>query len=202
MTLYLASQSPRRQAILQQIGVQFRLLTIEVDETPKADELAPDLVQRLATAKALAGAGQINDEPVVVLGADTVVCIDDDILGKPQSAEEARLMLRRLSGRTHQVLSAVCLCRTDSRGGVIDQRTELSISEVSFRHIEDDEILRYGASGEAAGKAGAYAIQGLAGLFVTRLEGSYSGVVGLPLEKLFPLLQTFGVPYWDGSDTQ
>ena len=195
MPLYLASQSPRRRELLRQIGVPFELLSTSVDESPKAGEEAAHLVQRLAVLKAVSGLKQIttNDPDAIVLGADTVVCIDDEILGKPADAEDARIMLRRLSGRTHQVLSAVSL----SDG--CNQQTELSVSEVSFRHITDDEILRYSESGEADGKAGAYAIQGLAAVFVTRLEGSYSGVVGLPLEKLFPLLQSFKVPYWQSK---
>jgi septum formation protein len=188
--LYLASQSPRRRELLQQIGVEFRLLTIDVDETPLIAEHASALVCRLAASKAKTGWQSLSAEPGPVLGADTVVCIDDEILGKPKDKEDARVMLRRLSGRTHQVLSAVAFCEGE------DCQTELSVSEVSFRPIQDDEIMAYSSSGEAMGKAGGYAIQGKAGLFVTRLEGSYSGVVGLPLEKLFPLLRTFKVPYW------
>jgi len=190
VSLFLASQSPRRRDLLQQIGVPFRLLQVDVDESPLAGEDAAELVQRLAHLKASTGLQTLADGEAVVLGADTVVCIDDEILGKPRDGEEARIMLRRLSGRTHQVLSAVTVGRGD------DIQTELSVSEVTFRHVADDEIFRYTATGETQGKAGAYAVQGLAAVFVSRLEGSYSGVVGLPLEKLFPLLQAFGVPYW------
>lgn len=187
--LYLASQSPRRSSLLQQIGVQFHLLSIEVDETPLPGESAAELVCRLAQLKAEAGSRQADCKGPV-LGADTVVSIDEEILGKPDDDKDAKTMLQRLSGRTHQVLSAVSICQAG------EQKTELSVSEVSFRHIDDSEIIRYLQTGEAVGKAGSYAVQGLAALFVTRLEGSYSGVVGLPLEKLFPLLRAFKVPYW------
>ena len=188
--LYLASQSPRRRELLQQIGVQFRLLNTTVDETPEAGETAAALVTRLAGLKAESGRRQLADKHYPVLGADTVVSVDNDILGKPADDEEARIMIRRLSGRTHQVLSAIALIGSDK------QQLELSISDVTFRHIGDEEIYRYVATGEPRGKAGGYAIQGLAALFVTRLEGSYSGVVGLPLEKLFTLLESVEVPYW------
>ena len=196
MLLHLASQSPRRRELLTQIGVDFQVLSVTVDESPLPGEKPAQLVQRLARNKAAAGlaalaakAKDADDDPPI-LGADTIVVVDDTILGKPKDETDAKAMLIRLSNRRHQVFSAVSLCNRNR------QMTELSITEVHFRAIELSELDRYCASGEPLGKAGAYAIQGLAGLFVTRLEGSYSGVVGLPLEKLFPLLRAFGVPYW------
>ena len=201
--LYLASQSPRRRELLQQIGVEFELVDGSVDETPQWSESAAELVCRLAQQKARAGlaqlhkAGRVSAESPgsgpIVLGADTVVVIDTCILGKPEDELDAKSMLQRLAGRCHQVFSAVSICCNEQ------QHTELSITDVYFRAIDSEELDRYCASGEPLGKAGAYAIQGLASVFVTRIEGSYSGVVGLPLEKLFPLLQAFGVPYWQNG---
>lgn len=197
MSLYLASQSPRRRELLQQIGVKFTVLSNQVDEKPLIEngqpEKAEGLVCRLAALKAQTALRQADLQAWPVLGADTVVCIDGEILGKPSSDEHAREMLERLSGQTHQVLSAVSMCQPHR------QVTELSVSHVSFRPIEPAEMDSYGQTKEAMGKAGGYAIQGLAALFVTHLEGSYSGVVGLPLEKLFPLLRSFDVPYWENS---
>lgn len=190
MILKLASQSPRRRDLLQQIGVHVEVVSVNVDESPLPNETAAELVSRLSLEKARAGRHACEDQDAVILGADTLVSIDDNILGKPENELDAKDMLRKLSGRTHQVLSAVSLCCGS------DAQTALSVSDVSFRPIAEDEIEAYWNSGEPQGKAGAYAIQGLGGLFVTRLEGSYSGVVGLPLEKLFPLLRAFAVPYW------
>ena len=211
MFLYLASQSPRRRELLRQIGVVFKPLAVEIDESPLAGENAAAMVSRLAALKASTGRQELgrrdyDHHPEPVLGADTAVSIDDKILGKPRDAEHAKAMLKLLSGRTHQVFSAVSLCGSekvgDKRPGAPIQQTVVSKTDVSFRCIGNDELERYWRTGEAKGKAGAYAIQGLAAVFVTGIEGSYSGVVGLPLEKLFPLLQAFGVPYWQSLATK
>ena len=187
--LVLASASPRRRELLQQIGVSFDVIVHDVDETRLPDESAVDYVCRLAQAKAAAVAAQERDglgRPV--LGADTIVVIDGNVLGKPRDADDARRMLTLLSGCEHQVMSAVCVIQ--------GQRSALSMSTtyVRFRPLTGQDIDAYWLSGEPAGKAGAYAVQGLAALFIEHLEGSYSGVVGLPLYETAALLQQFSVP--------
>ena len=178
--IVLASTSPRRRELLSQIGVTFEVLSVEVDERPLPGELAADHVCRLALAKARAGAMQI--EGACVLGADTVVVIEGDILGKPRDANDAAGMLRRLGGRTHTVLSGVA-CLHDGA-----HQVRLSESRVSFRPLTAGEIAAYCATGEPLDKAGAYAIQGRAAAFIRHLEGSYSGVMGLPLYETAELL--------------
>lgn len=190
MSLVLASQSPRRRELLDQIGVSHRVVTVEVDESPLPGEVPAVHVERLARAKAMAGVAAAGADPV--LGADTVVVLDDDVLGKPTDREDALAMLARLSGRRHEVLTAVVLATSADRVSC-----RLSVSHVTFRTLGSEEIVAYWASGEPADKAGAYAIQGRAGLFVTRLEGSYSGVMGLPLFETGELLHAAGLaPGW------
>ena len=194
--IYLASRSPRRRELLAQLGVAFdELLTLElhgadVDETPHADEVAPAYVMRVARAKAELGWRQIASRalaPLPVLAADTTVVLDGEILGKPADAEHAGQMLRRLSAHTHEVLTAVAIARGDR------METALSASTVEFRNLDDAEIRAYAASGEPLDKAGAYAIQGGAAVFITRLAGSYSGIMGLPLIATAELLWRFGI---------
>ena len=187
--LYLASGSPRRRELLTQIGVPFTVVSAPIDESPLPDESALAYVERLARAKAVAGLASVEGT-AVVLGADTAVVLDGRILGKPESREDALAMLADLSGREHQVLTAVAL--TDG------QRVQslCVTSQVRFRAISDDEAQRYWASGEPADKAGGYAIQGLGAVFVTGLSGSYSAVVGLPLSETADLLGQFGVACW------
>lgn len=178
--ILLASASPRRKALLRQIGVPFQALPMDVDETPKAGEQAADYVLRLAVAKAQAGRAQ---QPMATLGADTVVIVDNAILGKPRDQAHAEQMLMQLSGRAHAVLTAVAL--VDERG----LQTRLSTSRVWMRKLSDEEIAAYWRSGEPRDKAGAYAIQGFGATFIERLEGSYSGVMGLPLFETAELLR-------------
>jgi septum formation protein len=183
--IYLASQSPRRAELLQQIAVDFVCLPIDVDETPLANEAAVDYVQRVALAKARAGWAQCLQQglpPLPVLAADTSVILDGQIMGKPRNRDHGLAMLSALAGRTHQVLTAVCLC---FQGEV---HSVLSTTQVSFRAINTAELEQYWASGEPLGKAGAYAIQGRAAVFVEDIHGSYSGVVGLPLLETHQLL--------------
>lgn len=184
--LILASASPRRRELLAQIGVRHRVQAADVDESLLPGETAADYVLRLARAKAAA----VRDVRLPVLGADTSVVIDGDVLGKPLGDADAKAMLRRLSGREHQVLSAVALCRGDRI------EAQLSVSRVWFRSIDDALIDRYVASGEPEDKAGGYGIQGLGGALVSRIDGSYTGVVGLPLAETVDLLQAFNVPFW------
>ncbi|ANI36175.1 septum formation protein Maf [Pseudomonas sp. JY-Q] len=187
--LYLASGSPRRRELLTQIGVPFIVISAPIDESPLPSESAPAYVERLARAKAAAGLARI-DGPAVVLGADTAVVLDGRILGKPENREDALAMLADLSGREHQVLTAVAL---DDGQRV---HSFCVTSTVRFRAISTDEAQRYWASGEPADKAGGYAVQGLGAVFVTGLSGSYSAVVGLPLCETADLLGQFGIACW------
>ncbi|MBA1264032.1 Maf family protein [Stutzerimonas stutzeri] len=192
--LFLASASPRRRELLTQIGVRFTLLPVSIDETPHAAEAPDTYVQRLAREKALAGLSHIEEPAACVLGADTSVVLDGRILGKPVDKADALAMLQALSGREHQVLTAVALA---SEAGCV---VRLVGSRVQFRAITADEAERYWASGEPQDKAGGYAIQGLGAVFVSGLQGSYSGVVGLPLGETAQLLAAFGIPFW-ATDT-
>jgi septum formation protein len=188
--LYLASQSPRRRELLAQIGVVPRVLTLDIDESRRDDEPAADYVQRLAREKAEAGWQQVNSAGLSlgpVLGADTAVVVDGAILGKPIDAADGRATLQRLSGRAHEVLTGVAVC------GPHGVQVQMSRTLVWFRGLSAAEIDAYWASGEPCDKAGGYGIQGLAAVFIERIEGSYSGVVGLPLFETAALLHAYGV---------
>ena len=186
--LLLASQSPRRKEILLQLGVNFRQIDVNVEETPKSNELPANYVCRLAEAKARAGL--LLNPQSVVLGADTIVVCDDQILEKPQSEVHAKTMLRKLSGRSHEVLSAVCMV------SAAECLVELSVTQVQFVALSDELIDRYWRTKEGLDKAGSYAIQGRAAAFVKSISGSYSGVVGLPIEKVVPMLAYYGIDIW------
>lgn len=191
--LFLASASPRRRELLTQIGVPFSLLSVSIDETPALAE-SPDIyVQRLAREKALAGLALAGDASACVLGADTTVVLDQQILGKPADKADALVKLQALSGREHQVMTAVALA---SQSGCV---VRLVTSRVRFRSIRPDEMEAYWASGEPQDKAGSYAIQGWGAIFVSALEGSYSGVVGLPLCETAQMLAAHGIEYWTKS---
>ena len=185
--IYLASASPRRQELLTQIGVRFELLKLAVPELPAAGEMPRDFVQRMALEKARAGKQLLSpDDPHPVLGADTEVVIDGCILGKPVDKDDALAILTRLSGRKHQVMSAVAV--------VADyEAIRTNISQVTFDKLSLDQINAYWNSGECQDKAGAYAIQGRAAAFILDLQGSYSGVMGLPLYETATLLNEFGI---------
>lgn len=188
--LCLASVSPRRRELLASIGVRVEVCPVDVDETPRPGEAAVDYVTRLARAKALAGARR---SPLPTLGADTAVVRDGAILGKPRDREHAAAMLRSLSGRDHQVLTAAAVT---GPAGLLDVWVS---TRVVMREISEAEIDAYWATGEPADKAGGYAIQGLAAVFVERIEGSHSAVVGLPLFETAALLRRQGVPLWSGA---
>lgn len=196
--LYLASKSPRRRELLPRLGVPFDVLEADVTEQRQADESAADYVCRVARDKAIAGLLQVpgGDPDACVLGADTEVVLDDEVFGKPTAADAAAAMLRRLSGRTHQVISAVSLVSRARSAQVA------AVSQVSFCELGEARIAAYVASGEPFGKAGGYAIQGAAEIFVTRLNGSYSGVMGLPLHETSRLLAQFDLgPLAEAFDT-
>ena len=182
--LYLASKSPRRRELLGRLGVPFGVLDLDIPEHRQPGEPAEDYVRRVAREKAGAGLLTLLGNPTaVVLGSDTEVVLYDEVFGKPRDDADAAAMLRRLSGRTHRVISAVSLV-----SGAREFQA-VSVSEVTFAEMSDAQIRAYVASGEPAGKAGAYAIQGGAEIFVTRLSGSYSGVMGLPLYETACLLR-------------
>ena len=181
-TLYLASQSPRRSQLLGERGIPFRILQIDVDEGDVQGETPDAFVCELAARKARAGARKIGEG--LVLGADTMVFLDENPLGKPRDRSDARRLLGRLSGRWHQVLTGIALC--DGAEG--PEWVASETTEVLFRKLSEGEIADYVASGEPMGKAGAYAIQGGAASFVLERRGSLSNVIGLPLERLETLL--------------
>ncbi|NNF40181.1 MAG: septum formation inhibitor Maf, partial [Woeseiaceae bacterium] len=182
--LCLASSSPRRREILTALGLRFSVQPVEVDEQPLAGETSEQMVVRLAVAKATA-AGAAGK--ALVLGADTAVVVDGQVLGKPRGKADAVAMLAQLSGRTHRVVTGVALL------GPAGAETTLGAADVRFRDIRQDEALAYWHSGEPRDKAGAYAIQGLGGVFVEAIEGSYSAVVGLPVFETAKLLSNRGI---------
>lgn len=210
----LASVSPRRQQLLTDMRARFVVVPAHIDETPEPDECPRAYVLRMACGKAdkvyrsVNCPGSNNNRKLPVLGADTAV-VAEQIFGKPESEEDALAMLMALSGRMHHVLTAIALVYEDgpvapatgSANGKLDSDTgelrcesRLVESEVTFRTLSEAECLRYWQSGEPEGKAGGYAIQGLGGLFVTRINGSYSGVVGLPVAETYTLLNEFNIP--------
>jgi septum formation protein len=190
LRLYLASQSPRRAELLQQICVEFERLVVDIDESLLDDELALDYVDRLAKAKAAKGWRQLiagGQSKLPVLGSDTAVVLDGQIMGKPRDRDHGIAMLSALSGRSHQVMSGVCLYYgLDEAAPLI--YADVNVTEVTFRRISESELNDYWSTGESEGKAGAYAIQGRAAVFIERIEGSYSSVVGLPLFETQQLL--------------
>lgn len=196
--IYLASRSPRRRELLRQIGVAFELILLrevprqpaDIDETPRVGELSDDYVLRITREKAQAAVGIMRTRRLAVrpvLAADTTVVCDDEILGKPANTADTARMLGLLAGRMHRVLTAVAV----ANGDAVDAR--MSESRVWFRALAPDEIRRYAASGEPVDKAGAYAVQGRAAAFITRIEGSYSGIMGLPLAETADLLRMHGI---------
>ena len=189
--IYLASGSPRRRELLQQIGVAFRVIGAELDETAHRGESPSAYVSRLAQAKAEVGWERSRDLGTApVLAADTAVVLDAKILGKPKGLNDAMAMLLELSGRAHRVLTAVAL-RT-----AVGTEVKVSHSTVTFRSIDPSEARAYWETGEPSDKAGAYAIQGYAAIFISDLKGSYSGVMGLPLFETAALLKVAGVTCW------
>jgi septum formation protein len=184
--IHLASASPRRSELLRQLGVRCDIHPADIDESLQPDEAPSAYVERLALEKARAALASIGTPRAPVLAADTTVVLDAGILGKPRDRDDAIAMLSRLSGRCHEVLTAIA---------VVDAaraETAVNRSTVQFRRIESDEIDAYWRSGEPADKAGAYAIQGIGAIFVEELHGSYTGVMGLPLFETARILSTFG----------
>lgn len=184
--LYLASTSPRRAELMAQLNLTFEIIIAPIEETGLPKESPESFVLRMAVEKAFAGYNKVPGTHIWVVGSDTAVLVDGKLLGKPKNQADALRMLKLLSGRTHQVLSSVAIL-TD--GEVF---SALNITEVTFKVLNEAEILNYWLSGEPQGKAGAYAIQGLGAKFIESIHGSYSGVMGLPLFELNQLLTESG----------
>jgi septum formation protein len=197
MKLILASSSPRRAEVLRNAEIEFELRSALVGESRNAGESPSEYVQRLALAKARAVGYMLGDarENILIVGADTVVLIGDEILGKPESADDARRMLRRLSGTVHEVHTGLAVLSAASGA----ERVVEEISLVHFAPLTEAEIDAYLATGEPFDKAGAYGIQGIGGRYVTRVEGCYFNVMGMPLARLWSLLREFG---WDRPASQ
>jgi septum formation protein len=187
--LLLASASPRRRELLDQIGVRYRVVNPNIDENQRCGETRLDYVQRLALGKSLAG-HSMEESDVPALGADTIVCCDQEVFGKPTDAEHFRYMLKTLSQRSHRVLSAVAITDEHKKSVLVAE------TKVRMRKISDEEIESYWLTGEPIGKAGGYAIQGYGAVFIDHIEGSYTGVVGLPIAETNRLLHDFDVPVW------
>ncbi|UGS43285.1 Maf family protein [Pseudocitrobacter corydidari] len=184
MKIYLASGSPRRQELLTQLGVAFEKIVPGIEEQRRPQESAQQYVTRLAREKAQAGVAMVNED-LPVLGADTIVILNGEVLEKPRDAAHAAEMLGKLSGETHQVMTAIALA---DRQNTLDA---LVVTDVTFRVLSEHDIAGYVASGEPLDKAGAYGIQGLGGCFVRKINGSYHAVVGLPLVETYELLSNF-----------
>jgi len=182
--LYLASKSPRRRQLLEQLGLSFSVIDVDIPEQRELGESPLDYVSRVARDKALAGLAAVeNSAGVIVLGSDTEVVLDDEVFGKPTDTDDAAAMLRRLSGRTHEVISVVW------RVGAGQEQSTACVSRVRFASLDESTIAAYVATGESFGKAGGYAIQGRGAQLIEHLEGSYSGVMGLPLFETAGLLR-------------
>lgn len=189
-SIILASASPRRAELLRQMGLNFSVLPVDIDETPRPDECAASYVERLAREKANAGLARAERPECLVIGSDTSVVLDGVILGKPRDMTDAAAMLASLSGQTHKVMTAVALADKH------DCYARLVVTDVRFKVLRAEEIEAYCKTGEPMDKAGAYGIQGKGGIFVDGIWGSYSAVVGLPLNETAALLTEAGEPVW------
>ena len=210
--LLLASGSPRRYELLASLGVTFEVRPADVDETVRVGESSVDLVRRLALDKAQAGLDRAPEADVVVLGSDTVVVLDGEVLGKPADPADARRMLRALSGRSHEVLTGVAVASRRTPAGrpaedvalapAVAVAVEVGAAQVTFARLSDEDIDAYVATGEPMDKAGAYGIQGYGATIVCRIEGDYFAVMGLSLVRLVELMQRLGVRYHFGGSAR
>lgn len=186
-SIILASASPRRAELLRQIQVSFEVMAVDIDESHRPGETPQEFARRLAYEKAVTAQSRITTTQQPVLGSDTIVVIEEHIMGKPTDYQSAADMLARLSAQTHQVMTAVSVVQGERHEEM------LSISQVRFRQLTDEEIVAYWRTGEPHDKAGSYAIQGIAAQFIQHIEGSFSGVMGLPLYETALLLNRFGI---------
>ncbi len=193
---YLASRSPRRRTLIEQLGISYQTISVEVDEAPHPGEQPLDFVSRLASEKATSGRKQVEDQAdAVVVGADTCIVLNGEIIGKPVDKAMCVDLLKRYSGTTHEVLTGVAVVGPEGGipGAAGVTQVRVNVTKVTFRSITDRECEEYWATGEPEGKAGGYAIQGKAAVFIEKIEGSYSGVMGLPLFELSELIKGFGI---------
>ncbi|HEY5604534.1 MAG TPA: Maf family protein [Gammaproteobacteria bacterium] len=208
--IYLASQSPRRRALIEQLGIHYQVLDVAVDESPHPGETPEELVARLAGEKAQAGWRKVAQQSVPVVGADTCIVVDQQIIGKPENRQQGIQLLKRYSGRTHRVVTGIAIVGPDNgKHAAVDataagdaddwvdvgivQQVRVNTSAVTFRILTDRECDQYWETGEPVGKAGGYAIQGKAAAFIEKLAGSYSGVMGLPLFEFAELAALFNI---------
>jgi septum formation protein len=197
LQLYLASRSPRRRILIEQLGVHYKTLDVDVDERPHEGENPSDYVARLAMEKAKNGWDQVGNGKIPVVGADTCIVFNDQIIGKVDSREQSRALLKQFSANSHQVLTGIAMIGEKLEGNrpALKQRVRVNNSNVTFRALTEEECERYWETGEPVGKAGGYAIQGIAAAFIEKIEGSYSGVMGLPLCELSELMSEFGIKW-------
>jgi len=197
--IYLASQSPRRRTLIEQLGIPYQAISVEVDERQHAGELPADFVARLACEKAQAGWRLVAEHAVPVIGADTCIVLDKKTVGKPNDKRQGIELLKRYSGQTHQVVTGVAMVGPDGgvSGAPVVQQVRVNTSLVTFRVVTDRECEQYWQTDEPVGKAGGYAIQGKAAAFIENIEGSYSGVMGLPLFEFSELISEFGIKLFD-----
>lgn len=195
--IYLASRSPRRRALIEQLGIRYQALDVEIDEQPREGEEPATYVERLALEKASSGWQQLDTERVPVLGADTCIVLNNKIVGKVDSPEQSISLMKQYSSNSHQVLTGIALVGQVIAGNRPEVKRQVRVSRttVTFRSLTDEECKQYWDTGEPAGKAGGYAIQGLAAAFIKKIDGSYSGVMGLPLCELAELLATFNIQW-------
>jgi len=203
--LYLASRSPRRRTLIEQLGIRCQTVDVDVDERPGDAEKPADYVARLAIEKARKGWERVDKKNIPVVGADTCIVMNGHIIGKVESHDESKALLQSFSARQHQVLTGIAVVGLandrEETGGenvnhalMLREQVRVNITNVFFRSLTEVECDHYWHTGEPLGKAGGYAIQGIAGAFIQKIEGSYSGVMGLPLCDLSEMLSEFGIP--------
>lgn len=188
MRIVLASKSPQRKKLFEQLGLEFEILVSDIEENLDLNLSPEEVARTLAYQKAKNVADKVGKEALVI-GSDTIVVIENEILGKPSCEDDIYDMLRKLSGNTHRVITGICAIDTSNDSSIVDN----SISYVKMREISDDEIKSYIDSKEPFGKAGSYAVQGLGAIFIEKIEGSYSGIVGLPVFDLDRILKRYGI---------
>lgn len=195
--IFLASQSPRRRTLIEQLGVSYRTITVAVDEQHLIGESPSDYVARLALQKARAGWQQIAAQGIPVVGADTCIVLNGKIVGKPVDKAHGIALLKQYSGNTHTVISGVAIvgCADSNPDSPLLEQVRVNSSDVTFRRLADEECEKYWETGEPLGKAGGYAIQGKAAAFIKSIEGSYSGIMGLPLYEFSELISAFGIQW-------
>lgn len=200
LQLYLASRSPRRRTLIEQLGIRYKTLDVEIDEQPREGEDPAAYVARLAVEKAKVGWDQVSKEKIPVVGADTCIVLNQQIIGKVDSREQSRSLLEQFSANSHQVLTGIALVgeEIETINPALKQLVRVNTSRITFRTLTADECEHYWDTGEPMGKAGGYAIQGIAAAFIEKIEGSYSGVMGLPLCELSELMSEFGIE-WLGT---